>query len=99
MPYSEETAGYRVIVFDWLIETDAHSVLATITVQSHHVADQRSQSFDTFLHRCEFYRLLTVPHLISSSSPSVSYNQIIGMDLIESEQIVTCVLQLAHMNA
>jgi len=43
------------------------------------------------------YRLFTVPRLTVYFSPSVSYNQVIGMDLIESEQIVSCALQPAHM--
>ena len=52
-----------------------------------------------------FYTEVSLPSIVyipsltlsKSFSPSISYNQIIGMDLVESEQIVSCALQPAHM--
>src|SRR5260221_6727024 len=56
----------------------------------------KTPKFRSLSTRRRVYCLFTVPHLTTSFCPSVSYNQIIGMDLVESEQIVSSALQPAH---
>ena len=63
---------------------NTHITLTNAVVQSYDAADQRSQCFHPFLHKREFF----VHHVVISPPYFryyLSYDQIIGMDLIESE--------------
>ena len=97
MPYSEETASYKVHYFTHfdVFRWDKHSYHIVI-VQSYDAADQRSQCFHPFLHRGEFlvYGVFFLPPYFRYY---LSYDQIIGMDLIESERIISCALYPTHL--